>query len=75
MLDNYDAKCALFDSLKEESEVVKTAVFVKMLSSNYSDEELKVLSSGFAVVEKAITTVEKSLNYYNVAIKAYKDKI
>ena len=73
--DNYDAKCALFDSLKEESEVVKAAVLVKMLSSNFSDRELNVLSSGFGVVEKAITAVEKSLNYYNATIKAYRDKI
>ena len=74
-LDYYNSDCALFDSLKEKIEVVKTAVFVRILSSDFTDKELNVLTSSFEVVNKAAIKVESSLNYYNVAIKAYRDKI
>ena len=74
-LNNYDSDCALFDSLKEKIEVVKTAVFVKMVSSDFTEKELNVLTASFDVISKAVLKVESSLNYYNVAIKAYRDKI
>lgn len=74
-LDNYEAKCALFDSLKEKTEAVKAAVFVRMLSADFTDKELNVISQSFSVIDKATTAVDRSLNYYNVAIKAYRDKI
>lgn len=74
-LDNYDAKSAFLDMLKKKTEVVKTAVFVKILSSNFTDKEIEVISQSFSVIEKATTTVERSLDYYNAAIKAYRGKI
>ena len=74
-LNSYDSDCALLDSLKEKIEVVKTAVFVKMVSSDFTDKELNVLTASFDVISKAVSKVESSLNYYNVAIKTYRDKI
>ena len=74
-LDNYNSDCTLFDSLKDKIEVVKAAVFVKIMSSGFTDKELNVLTASLDVVNKAVIKVESSLNYYNVAIKAYRDKI
>ncbi len=72
-LNDYEADNYLFDSLKENAEVLRKMVFVKLMTLDYSDKERNVLTSSMDVVDKAITTVENSLNYYNVAIEAYKD--
>lgn len=73
-LDHYDALCALFDSLKREIEAAQIAVGVKVMSASFTDTELNVLSARFNTIDKAIATAEKSLEYYNVAIKAYRSK-
>lgn len=73
-LRNYDSCCALFDTLKKRRDVLRIAVIVKMASSSFSDEELDVINSSLNVIESAVTTVEKSLDYYDVAIKAFRDK-
>ena len=72
-LNNYEADSYLFDSLKKNAEVLRTAVFVKMITSDFSDTEREMLTSSLNVVEKAIHTVENSLKYYNIAIEAYRD--
>lgn len=73
-IDNYDSSCDLLDSLKEKTEAVKKAVFFKVMSLDFTEKELKVLDASLAVVDKATTKVESSLKYYDVAIKAYKEK-
>ena len=72
-LNDYESDRYLFDALKKQSEVVRTAVYVKLLSSDFTDKERDVLTSSLNVVEAAISAVENSLNYYNVAIEAYRD--
>ena len=47
---------------------------LKMIVSNFSDEELNVLYSSFATINKSIVVVESALSYYDSAIKAYKGK-
>ncbi len=72
-LNDYESDRYLFDALKKQSEVVRTAVYVKLLSSDFTDKERDVLTSSLNVVEAAISAVDNSLNYYNVAIEAYRD--
>ncbi len=72
---NYDSDCNLFDSLKEKTDTVKAAVFVRIMTSEFTEKELNVLTASLDVVSKATMKVESSLNYYNVAIQAYRDKI
>ena len=75
ILKDYNSDCALFDALKEKIDAVKAAVFVKMMSSSFTDKEIQVLTLSFEVVSKVVMKIESSLNYYNAAIKAYRDKI
>ena len=72
-LNEYESDNSLFDTLKEHAKVLKAAVFVKMMTSGFSDEERSVLTKSLNVVEAAIITVESSLNRYNIAIEAYRD--
>ena len=72
-LNEYESDNYLYEALKKQSDVIKNMVFVNLLTMNFSDAERNVLTSGLNVVDKAITSVESSLNYYNVAIEAYRD--
>lgn len=74
-LDNYNADCENFDSLKEKVESVKGAVLVKIAVSDFSDLELNVLSISFDLIERSITKVERALDYYKTCIDAYRSKI
>ena len=49
--------------------------FVRIMTSEFTEKELNVLTASLDVVSKATMKVESSLNYYNVAIQAYRDKI
>ena len=72
-LNDYEADNYLFDSLKENADVLRKMVFVKLITMDLSDQERDVLTSSLNVIDKAITAVENALNYYNVAIEAYKE--
>ncbi len=72
--NNYDAYCAHLDSLKERIAVVKLAVLVKMTKSDFSETEKAIISGSFDVIKSCVTTVEAALDYYDAAIRAYKDK-
>lgn len=73
-LENYKSSCDLFESLKEGIENVRTLVSLKILFSGFTDTEINVLTSKFNVINNAVTKVQSSLNYYDVVLKAYKDK-
>ncbi len=73
-VSDYEAACGFLDSLKEKIEAVQIAVGVKIMSSEFSDAELNVLSAGFKTIQQVVTSVEASLNYYNVSLKAYRSK-
>lgn len=72
-LNNYDSSCTLFDSLKEKIEVVRFSIMLKMASSDFTDKEISLLYSTFDVIQMASIAVDRALNYYDVAIKAYRD--
>ena len=73
-VNKYDSDCALFDALKENFESVGAFVAVKTVSSGFTEKEINVLNASFRVIEKAVINVESSLQYYDVAINAYRNK-
>ena len=72
-LNDYEADSYLFESLKNSADTVRKLVFVNLMTLDFSDKERDVLTSSLNVVDKAITAVENSLNYYNAAIEAYRN--
>ena len=73
-LNNYEACSFSLNTLKDKYEVIRLMVLTKMASSNFTDEEQKVINSYFGTIQGAVTAAENSLNYYDTAIKAYKSK-
>ena len=73
-LSEYDSSCALFDALKQKMETVTIAVTAKIMSCDFNDRELNVLIASFNTIKSAVTSVEASLNYFDVALKAYRSK-
>lgn len=71
-VNNYDAKCAAFNTLKDKIEVVRVAVLVRGLSSNFTEMELSVIKASLAVIQQSTSTVEASLKHYDVAIQTYR---
>ena len=68
----YNANVEGFSSLKENIDVTKLAVTCKVLTSNFTEQELKVISSNFELIDKSISTVNSSLEHFKVIIDAYK---
>ena len=71
-LENYSASCVLFESLKGKVESVKTLVFLKILTSGFTDEEITILTTSLNIIDNTVSKVQKALNYYDVVLKAYK---
>lgn len=71
-LELYNANTENFNSLKENIDVTKLAVTYRVLSSNFTEQELKVISSSFELIDKSISTADQSLKHFKVIIDAYK---
>ena len=71
--DNYNSYIEFFESTKGKAESVTTYVALKMLTSNFSDDEINVLTSGRKFVDKCLNTAQSSLDYYKVVLNIYKD--
>ena len=70
--ESYTAFCGLFESIKRKMESVKTLVFLKILTSGFTDEEVEVLTTSFNVIDNTVNKVQKALDYYDVVLKIYK---
>ena len=72
--ENYTASCSLFESIKSKIEPIKTLVFLKILTSGFTDEEITILTASLNVIDNNTAKVQKSLDYYDAVLKAYKSK-
>ena len=72
--DNYDASLRLFNKIKENIESTQNAVLLRIIATDFSEQELNVLKSRFVTIQAANTKVEGSLNLYSVALKGYRNK-
>lgn len=70
--ENYTSCCDLLESLKRNIESTKTLVFLKILTSGFTEQEIEVLTNSFTVIDNTVTKVQRSLDYYDVVLKAYK---
>lgn len=69
----YNAMSEQFNSLKENADATKLAVMCRVLVSNLTEQELKVISSSLESIESSISTGDRSLNYFKVVLDAYRD--
>ena len=60
------------NSLKENIDATKLIVTAKVLTSNFTEEEIKLIASNFELIDRSISTVNSSLEYFKVVIEAYK---
>ena len=69
----YSTYKLLFEQIKKNVETTKTAVFLKIITSDFSDEELNVIKSYFAIIQASIRSVESALEKYDSTIRAYQN--
>lgn len=70
--ENYAASCELLETLKGKIETIKTLVFLKILTSGFTDGEIEMLNASFGVINNTVNKVQKSLDYYDVVLKSYR---
>lgn len=73
-VESYDTYSAYYDSLIEKFASTKKYVIYKVLTSDFNDTEIEVLDAYIESINHSFSTAEAALRYFDVAIKAYKDK-
>lgn len=68
----YYSQFELLESLKTEASTIKIFVGLKMISSNFSSEETKLLNLSLEMIDKHIESTEKALSYYKTVLNIYK---
>lgn len=70
--EDYTSSCDLLESIKSNIETTKTLVFLKILTSGFTEQEIEVLTNSFNVIDNTVTKVQSSLDYYDVVLKIYR---
>ena len=70
---NYISCQELYDSMKGKAEAITSAVAIKVVTSNFTDEEIRLLGQGCKFVDDCLSSAQSSLNYYKVVLDMYKD--
>ena len=63
---NYNSNVEKLDSDKNYAESLKELIFLKMMTSNFTESEIQVLQHSLKVFNNAINKVEASLNLYKL---------
>ena len=69
----YNAQVDLYDSVKERVEVGQRAVRLKILSSNFTQNEINVLMKGCEFLDRCLSTLQSSLDYCEFVLGMYRD--
>lgn len=72
--ENYNSNLEKLDSDKNYAESLKELIFLKMMTSNFTESEIQVLQHSLKVFNNAINKVEASLNLYKLYLDEYKKK-
>lgn len=64
-LKNLDASC-------DKVEVVKLAVVSKALTSNFTEQEISIITKAIGLLDSSIANVESSLKHFKVIIDGYR---
>lgn len=68
----YDSYVENFNTSKTHAESVKAIVAIRILNSNFTEQELKALSANIALIDSTISTVESAIEYFDIVLKAYR---
>ncbi|MBR5002841.1 MAG: hypothetical protein IKY13_04925 [Bacteroidaceae bacterium] len=71
--DNYNSILELMNTLKEKTETIQVAVTLKTLTSDFSNEEIEVLMNSCKFLDKCLSKLQDSSDYYKVVLDIYKD--
>ena len=69
---SYNSSLELYDSMKERTESTKALVTLKIQTSNFTDDEIKLLRQSCKLVDDCLTSAQSSLNYIKVVLDMYK---
>lgn len=70
--DNYDVCKELYDSFKSKTETVITAVELKMITSNFRNDEIQLLDKNCKFVYDCLSAAQYSLNHYKFVLDTYR---
>ena len=71
--DNYNSYIELYESTKRKAEAVTTSVVLKIMTSNFTEDEIKLLGQSCKFVDDCLSAAQNSLDYYKVVLDIYKD--
>lgn len=69
----YNSYVELYESTKGKAEVVTTSVALKIMTSNFTEKEIKLLGKSCKFVDDCLRTAQNSLDYYKGVLDIYKD--
>ena len=70
----YNSKIYLLENYKINAESIRNLVTLKMITSNFSENEIRVLQHLLKILDSAINSVESSLKLYDSYIEIYRKK-
>lgn len=71
--DNYNACIELYESTKRKAESVTASVTWKIITSNFTENEIQLLGQSCKFVDDCLRTAQHSLDYYKGVLDLYKD--
>lgn len=71
--DIYNSGIEFYDSTKIKVESVTTSVTWKIITSNFTENEIKLLGQSCKLVDDCLKAVQHSLDYYKEVLDLYKD--
>lgn len=72
-LENYNAKCKSYDTIKRKFEVVQEPVKIKIVTTGFTEPELIVFNTYIEAIESGMKVVESTLKRYDACLKIYRD--
>lgn len=68
----YDATIETLNAQKSNVEQLKALLFLKLVTSNFTEKEQELLNSSMKLLDKALTSAEASLDLLKDALDGYK---
>lgn len=69
----YNSQVDLYDAYKERVEGVQRVVRLKILSSNFTQNEINVLMKGCGTLDRCLSALQSSLDYCELVLGMYRD--
>lgn len=69
----YNSQVDLYDSFKENVELVQRVVRLRILSSNFTQNEINVLMNGCETLDRCLSALQSALDYCELVIGMYRD--